>query len=426
MYPIMDNQDPDVLARFLRYVRISTASAADKDEVPSTQRQFDLARLLVQELKDIGIGDVVLDEHCIVLATIPSNLDPKRSAAARVPTICFVAHVDTSPEEPGENVQPRVIIYDGGTIAFPANPSLAIKPEDTPVLSQLVGERIVTSDGTTLLGADDKAGVAEVMAAAAWLARHPNVPHGTVKLVFTPDEEVGQSVDKLDVKALGAAFGYTLDGDELGVIEAECFNAASGTITIKGYNVHPGYAYGKMVNAARVLRDVLGIFPDGSAPETTKDRQGYFHVTHAGGSVNEATVDFILRDFDPDALHAKIDAVEDGVAGVQRRWPRANISVSFKDGYRNMKEIMDKNPRVLEIAEAAIKKLGIDPVLKPIRGGTDGARLSFMGVPCPNLFAGGMNFHSKKEFVPVSWMEKAVQTILNIIKIVALQKNGQK
>ncbi len=422
----MENHVPDVLARFLRYVRIHTTSSSDKDEAPSTQQQFDLARVLVQELKDIGIQDVALDEHCIVLATIPSNLVPKRNAAARVPAICFIAHVDTSPEEPGENVQPRVITYKGGTITFPAIPSLAITPEDAPALSRLLGERIVTSDGTTLLGADDKAGVAEIMAAASWLMQHPEAPHGTVKLVFTPDEEVGKGVDNVDVKALGAAFGYTLDGDELGVIEAECFNAASGSIAIQGYNVHPGYAYGKMVNAARVMRDVLGIFPDGAAPETTKDRQGYFHVTHTSGSVNEATVDFILRDFDQDALRDKIESIKDGVAGVQRRWPAAKVSVTFKDGYRNMKAVMDENPRVLEIAEAAIKQLDIEPVRKPIRGGTDGARLCFMGLPCPNLFAGGINFHSKKEFVPVSWMEKAVQMILNIIKIVALQKNGQR
>lgn len=415
----MDAHQTDVLERFLHYVRIHTSSEAGKEQVPSTQRQFDLARLLVQELKDMGIHDVMLDDHCIVVATIPSNLDPKITTMSSVPTICFIAHVDTSPEEPGENVQPRLITYDGGIITYPANPTLAITPEDSPVLSHLKGERIVTSDGTTLLGADDKAGVAEIMAAAAWVMKNPEFRHGTVKIVFTPDEEVGQSVDKLDVKKLGATFGYTLDGDELGLIEAECFNAASGTIAIKGYNVHPGYAYGKMVNAIRVMRDVLGIFPDGTAPETTKDRQGYFHVTHAGGSVNEATVEFILRDFNPDGIHAKIDAVKEGVERIQQRWPAASITADFKDGYRNMKSVMDKHPRVIEIAEAAIKKLGIEPVHKPIRGGTDGARLCFMGVPCPNLFAGGMNFHSKKEFVPVTWMEKAVQMILNIIELVA-------
>ncbi len=420
----MQEVKPDVLARFLRYVRVHTASEENKDVVPSTQRQFDLAKMLERELKEIGARDVSLDQHCILVATLPSNLGPAR--AASIPAICFIAHLDTSPEEPGENVKPRIITYEGGSIVFPANPTLAITPEDMPILQRLVGERIVTSDGTTLLGADDKAGVAEIMAAAAYLEWHPDVPHGTVKLVFTPDEEVGQSVDKLDVKALGAAFGYTLDGDELGVIEAECFNATSGSITVQGYNVHPGYAYGKMVNAVRVMRDILGIFPDGSAPETTKDRQGYFHVTHTTGSVNEARIDFILRDFDQTALRDKVQNIKDGVAGVQRRWPRAKVSVTFKEGYRNMKSVMDKNPAVLDIAEASIKQLGIEPVRRPIRGGTDGARLCFMGLPCPNLFAGGMNFHSKNEFVPVSWMEKAVQMILNIITIVACQKNNQK
>jgi len=380
--------------------------------------------MLEQELKEMGLKDVLLDEHCILVATIPSNLDPER--ASIVPATCFVAHVDTSPEEPGENVQPRVITYCGGPITFPANPALSITPEEHPALSRLVGERLVTSDGTTLLGADDKAGVAEIMAAASWLVQHPEVRHGTVKLVFTPDEEVGRGVDNLDAKALGVSFGYTLDGDELGVIEAECFNAASGTITIQGYNVHPGYAFGKMVNANRVMRDVLAIFPDDSAPETTRDHQGYFHVTRAAGSVNEATVDFILRDFDQDALDAKIQAVKHGVSGVQQRWPAAKISVAFKEGYRNMKSVMDQNPEVVAIAEAAIKELGIEPVRKAIRGGTDGARLSFMGLPCPNLFAGGLNFHSKKEFIPVSWMEKAVQMVLNVIKIVARSKNEKE
>ncbi|MEX2685107.1 MAG: peptidase T [Candidatus Sigynarchaeota archaeon] len=414
------SDEPDVLRRFLRYARVHTTSASDKETAPSTKCQFDLARMLEQELKEMGLTDVILDEHCILIATIPSSMESGYKSL--VPAICFIAHLDTSPEEPGENVQPRVIMYTGGTITFPANPALFITPEESPILSRLVGERLVTADGTTLLGADDKAGVAEIMAAASWLVQHPDVRHGEIKLVFTPDEEVGRGVDHLDVKALGVDFGFTLDGDELGVIEAECFNAASGTISIQGYNVHPGYAYGKMINANRVMRDILAIFPDDAAPETTKDHQGYYHVTRVSGSVNDATVDFILRDFDQQALDAKIQAVKEGISRVQQRWPGAKISVGFKDGYRNMKAIIDQKPGVVRIAEAAIKELGIEPVRKAIRGGTDGARLSFMGLPCPNLFAGGINFHSKKEFIPVSWMEKAVQMVLNIIKIVANSK----
>ncbi|MBN2151942.1 MAG: peptidase T [Candidatus Lokiarchaeota archaeon] len=422
---MMEQKDmPDVLRRFLRYAQVHTTSANDQDAIPSTTCQFDLAMMLERELKEMGLKDVVLDEHCILVATIPSNLGPAHETP--VPAICFIAHVDTSPEEPGENVQPRVFTYEGGTITFPANLGLAISPEELPALSRLAGQRLVTSDGTTLLGADDKAGVAEIMAAAAWLVQHPEFRHGTVKLVFTPDEEVGKGVDALDVEKLGVAYGYTVDGDEVGVIEAECFNAASGSITIQGYNVHPGYAYGTMVNASRVMRDLLGIFPDESAPETTRDRQGYLHVTRAVGSVNEAKIDFILRDFDQDALHAKVDAVKGGVAGVQRRWPAARIAVAFKEGYRNMKAVMDQNPKVVELAEAAMRGAGVEPIRKAIRGGTDGARLSFMGLPCPNLFAGGMNFHSKKELVPVGWMEKAVQVILNIIKIVSTNQEGRK
>nr|MDO8114841.1 peptidase T [Candidatus Sigynarchaeota archaeon] len=414
----MERDKFSVLTRFLRYVKIYTTSEEEKEEIPSTPRQFDLARVLVQELKEMGVSDVNMDEHCIVVATIPATVDPNR--APSIPTICFIAHIDTSPEEPGENVQPRIIIYLGGSITFPGNPELVITPaeiQEIPV--DMVGEELVTSDGTTLLGADDKAGIAEIMAAAAFLMDHPDYPHGIIKLVFTPDEEVGHSVDKVDVSNLSAAFGYTLDGDMLGVIEAECFNAASGVITIQGFNIHPGYAYGKMVNAIRILRDVISVFPDDIAPETMKDHDGYLHPAHIKGAVNEARLDFILRDFDHDKLQAKITTIKDGIAAVQQRWPRAKITVEFKDGYRNMKEIMDQNLRVIEIAEEAIKMAGVLPRHKAIRGGTDGARLCFMGLPCPNLFAGGMNFHSKKEFVPVSWMEKAVLMILNIIEIVA-------
>ena len=411
------NEYPDVLNRFLRYVQVYTTSEDDKEEIPSTQRQFDLAKLLVEELQAMGIEDANVDEHCIVQATILAT------SAQEIPTICFVAHVDTSPEEPGEHVQPRILTYDVGTITYPNNPDLVITPEEMPILTSLAGEQLVTSDGTTLLGADDKAGVAEIMAAAAYLMQHPDLPRGTIRLIFTPDEEVGHGVDAVDVPALQAECGYTMDGDELGVIEAECFNAASGSITVKGYNVHPGYAYGKMVNATRIIRDILTLFPDDAAPETTQELEGYSHPLRVQGSVNEATVDLLLRDFDHDALLAKIQHIKDGIASIQETWPKATITANITERYRNMKEIMDQHPQVTEIAEEAVRRLGVEPRRKAIRGGTDGARLSFMGLPCPNLFAGGLNFHSKKEFVPVRWMEQAVQTILNIVDLWAGSSN---
>ncbi|HME51342.1 MAG TPA: peptidase T [Candidatus Lokiarchaeia archaeon] len=411
----MESSHGDVLDRFLRYVRVYTTSQEDVQEIPSTPRQFDLARLLVQELNDMGMDSVELDDHCIIYGTLATNLPEE--TAARVPIVCFIAHLDTSPEEPGENVQPLVVTYTGGDLTYPNNPDLAVTVEDSPVLSDLEGEMLVTSDGTTLLGADDKAGVAEIMAAVSFLLQHPDIPHGTIKIVFSPDEEVNHSVDFIDVQKIGADFGYTLDGDELGTIEAECFNAVSGNIVIQGYNVHPGYAYGKMVNAARVMADILKLFPDEIAPETTRDREGYYHPAHVQGSVNEAKMDFLLRDFDQGALQEKIEAIRTGVAEVQAKYPGAKINLEFKEGYHNMKEIMDQHPRVTEIADEAIRRLSVEPRHKEIRGGTDGARLCFMGLPCPNLFAGGMNFHSKKEFVPVRWMEQAVQMILNIVEI---------
>lgn len=340
----MESTHSEVLDRFLRYVRVHTTSQEDVQDIPSTTRQFDLARLLVQELNDMGLDSVELDDHCIIYGTLATNLPDE--TAAPIPTVCFIAHLDTSPEEPGENVQPRVISYSGGDITYPNNPGLAVTIEDSPVLSQLESETLVTSDGTTLLGADDKAGVAEIMTAVSFLLQHPEILHGTIKVVFTPDEEVGHSVDFVDVKKIGADFGFTLDGDELGTIEGECFNAASGNIIIQGYNVHPGYAYGKMVNAVRIMADVLKLFPDDIAPETTKDYDGYYHPAHGQGSVNEARMDFILRDFDQGALQEKIDTIRIGVAEIQVKYPNAKLNLEIKDGYHNMKAVMNQHPRV--------------------------------------------------------------------------------
>ncbi|MFX0122492.1 MAG: peptidase T [Candidatus Hodarchaeota archaeon] len=406
----------DVLDRFLRYVRIHTTSQEDIDEIPSTKRQFDLAHLLVTELQELGMTDASVDDHCYVIATLPSNIT--QDLTDKVPTLCFLAHMDTSPEEPGENVKPQIIRnYDGNDIILPGNPDLTISPQETPSLKKFIGSDIVTSDGTTLLGGDDKAGIAVIMTALDNLISNPSIEHGTIKIVFTPDEEVGHGVDALDVEALGADIGYTIDGDEMGVLESETFNAAGGTITIKGFNFHPGYAKNKLVNAVRTMGDILLQFPKDQAPETTEKMEGYYHVYEAAGSVNEAKIRFILRDFDFDGLQLKMQKIKSIVNQMRERYPKTKIDLDLKEQYKNMRYQLDKVPHVVEYAEEAIKRTGVDVIRKPVRGGTDGARLSYMGLPTPNIFAGSINFHSKKEFVPVIAMEKSVETILNLIQI---------
>ncbi|MFX1284448.1 MAG: peptidase T [Promethearchaeota archaeon] len=405
-----------VVDRFLKYVTIHTTSQEDISEIPSTQRQFDLANLLLTELQALGLTDASVDEHCYVIATLQSNLS--KELAKKVPVLCLCAHMDTSPEEPGENVKPQIIKnYDGGDIVLPGNPDLVISPQETPSLKKFIGSDIVTSDGTTLLGGDDKAGIAAIMTVIDILVSDPSIKHGTIKIVFTPDEEVGHGVDALDVEALGADVGYTIDGDEMGVLESETFNAAGGTISIKGFNFHPGYAKDKMVNAVRILGDIITQFPKDQAPETTEKQEGYYHVLEAEGSVNESKLKFILRDFDLDELHRKMQKVKEIVLDIQDQYPKAKIELDLKEQYKNMKYQLDKVPHVVVYAEEAIKRAGIEVIRKPVRGGTDGARLSYMGLPTPNIFTGSINFHSKKEFVPVIAMEKSVETILNLVQI---------
>ena len=406
----------DVLERFLRYVQIHTTSQEDVDEIPSTERQFDLAHLLASELEALGLTDASVDKNCYVIATLPSNLS--QELTNKVPTLCLLAHMDTSPEEPGENVKPQIIRnYDGGDIILPGNPDLVISPEETPSLKKFIGSDIVTSDGTTLLGGDDKAGIAVIITAIDALLRDPSIKHGTIKIVFTPDEEVGHGVDALNVEALKADIGYTIDGDEMGVLESETFNAAGGTITIKGFNFHPGYAKDKLVNSLHAMGDIISQFPKDQAPETTEKMEGYYHVYEATGSVNEARIRFILRDFEIEKLRQKMKLIEDIVDQTQRRFPKTDITLNLKEQYKNMKYKLDEVPYVIKYAEEAIKRAGVEVIRKPVRGGTDGARLSYMGLPTPNIFAGSLNFHSKKEFVPVIAMEKSVETILNLVQI---------
>ncbi|MFX1250181.1 MAG: peptidase T [Promethearchaeota archaeon] len=402
---------PDVLDRFLGYVKIHTTSKEGVDRIPSTNRQFDLARLLVEELKEIGLKDAQVDEHCYVTATLPSNID------TAVPVICFLAHMDTSPEEIGENVKPQVIKdYDGSDIVLSGNPEMIISVDENPALKQFIGSDIVTSDGTTLLGGDDKAGIAEIMTTMATLVKNPEIKHGAIKVCFTPDEEVGHGVDALDVESLGADVGYTLDGDEMGSIENETFCAATCFINIQGMNYHPGYAKNKMVNAIRVAAAIITRLSKDMAPEATEGRQGYLHpYTLSEGSVNKVSIKILLRDFEWEGIEAQKKFVESIIEEVQNEYPKAIIQMKIEESYRNMKY---KIPGyVVEYAEEAIRRAGLTLIRKAIRGGTDGARLSYMGLPTPNLFSGAMNFHSKKEYVPVIALEKAVEIVLNLIQI---------
>ncbi|MHA2155386.1 MAG: peptidase T [Candidatus Hodarchaeales archaeon] len=405
-----------VLERFLRYVTIHTTSKEDEESIPSTKRQFDLAKILVEELKDLGVAEVTLTDKCYVIARIPSNLSPETSK--KVPVICFLAHMDTSPEESGENVKPQIVKnYQGGDIKLSGNPNLIISPQETPSLLKFIGSDIVTSDGTTLLGGDNKAGVAAIMTALARMKANPNLKHGTIKVVFTPDEEVGRGIDGLDVDSLKADFGYTIDGDEMGVLESETFNAAGGEIQITGFNCHPGYAKDKMINAIRILADIIQKFPINESPETTENREGYYHPYESSASVNKAKLKFILRDFDYDKLKIKINKVEEFTNDIQQKYKHSTIELSLKESYKNMRYKIDEVPNVMLYAEEAIQRTGIPVIKKAIRGGTDGARLSYRGLPTPNIFCGAMNFHSKKEYVPVLAMEKSVETIINLVQI---------
>jgi tripeptide aminopeptidase len=407
----------DVVERFLKYVTIHTTSKEGVEVIPSTERQFDLAKVLVDELHEIGISDATVTKNCYVIGTLTSNLTPEASKK-RVPNLCFLAHLDTSPESPGEGVKPRIIKnYPGGDINFPADSDLIISADENPKLAKFIGGDIITSDGTTLLGGDDKAGIASIMAAMSILTKNDQLKHGTVKIVFTPDEEVGHGVDALDVKSLGADFGYTMDGDEMGALESETFNAAGGTIDVKGFNCHPGYAKDKMINAIRILSEIVQHFPILEAPETTELKEGYYHIYEFSGNVNEAKAKFLIRDFDYTELLMKIDNVKSFVKKTQEKYPRANIVLDVKESYKNMKYKIDEVPEVMLNAEEAIKRAGIPVIKKPIRGGTDGARLSYMGLPTPNIFAGAMNFHSTKEYVPVLAMEKSVETLVNLVQI---------
>ncbi|WP_431322902.1 peptidase T [Rhizobium sp. YTU87027] len=401
-----------VLDRFLRYVVIDTQSDSASSTQPSTMKQKELARLLVDELLATGLSDAHLDEHGYVYATVASNTDKA------VPVICFCSHMDTAPDFTGRNVKPQIVHnYQGGDIQLSGDNKQVIRVSDNPALNDQIGNDIVTTDGTTLLGADDKAGIAEIMTAAHFLVSNPDIKHGTIKLLFTPDEEIGRGVDKVDLAKLGAQFAYTMDGETAGHIEDETFSADGVEITIEGVAIHPGFAKGKMENAIKIAGAIIDRLPKNTAPETTEGREGFIHPTGVTGSMEKAAISLIVRDFEEAGLSDKEKRLEALVQEVMADYPGSSYIFVVKQQYRNMKVVLDRYPQIVENAVEAIRRAGMAPVRGSIRGGTDGSRLSFMGLPCPNIFAGGHAFHSPREWISRQDMEKAVATLVELAKV---------
>lgn len=402
-----------VQEKFLQYVKIDTQSNPNSNTHPTTEKQKNLSMLLAQQLKDLGLNDAHTDEFGYVYATIPSNTEKN------VPVICFCSHVDTAPDCSGSNVKPIVHEnYTGKDFIYPDDESLVLAVNDYPYLKQHIGNTIITASGNTLLGADDKAGVAIIMDMANFLVQNPSIKHGTIKILFTPDEEVGQGTAKVDLKKLGANFGYTLDGGELGTMEDETFSADAVTITVHGVISHPGTAKNKMVNALKIVGEILGALPKNEfSPETTEGREGFVHPVSIDGIAEKASVSFIIRDFITANFLKHEERLKDIAAGVLKNHPKASMEFTVTEQYRNMKEVLDQYPQVVANATEAYKRLGLEVVNEPIRGGTDGSRLSFMGLPCPNLFTGMQAIHSKKEWVGVKDMQLAVQMLVHLVNV---------
>lgn len=397
--------------RFLRYVKIDTASDDKSDTVPSTKAQLEFAKILGKELEELGLSDVSVDENGYVMATLPSNIDKE------VPTIGFIAHMDTIPDMPGKDVKPKVIEnYDGKDILLNEEKNIVLSVEEFPDIKNYIGETIITTDGTTLLGADNKAGIAEIITAVEYLIENPHIPHGTIKIAFTPDEEIGRGADHFDVEKFDADFAYTMDGGPLGEINYENFNAASAKITIRGTNIHPGTAKDMMVNSILVGMELNSMLPVNERPEYTEGYEGFYHITRFKGTVEVTEIEYIIRDHDKDKFNKKKEALEDVVGFLNRRYGNI-IALEIEDSYYNMKEKIEPKFEIIELAKKAMEELGIEPKIVPIRGGTDGAMLSYKGLPCPNIFAGGHNYHGKYEYIPVMAMEKAVEVILKIIEL---------
>ena len=403
----------NVVDRFIKYAKIDTQSDENSDQTPSTLKQFNLAKEIERELIEMGMTDVSLDNNCYLMATLPANSD------TNIPTIGFIAHLDTSPDMSGENVRPRIVEqYDGEDILLNEELNIVLSPNDFPELLDYVGEDLIVSDGTTLLGADDKAGIAEIITAMQYFLDHPEIKHGKVRIAFTPDEEIGRGADKFDVQKFDADWGYTVDGGEVGEFEYENFNAASAKVVIRGRNVHPGYAKNKMINALCVGNELINMLPANERPEFTEGYEGFFHITSLNGTVEEAELSLIIRDHDRQMFERRKKILQEAVNFMNERYPN-RLQLELRDQYYNMREKIEPVNHVIDYALRAMQEVGVTPKVKPIRGGTDGARLSFMGLPCPNIFTGGLNFHSRYEFIPVCSMEKATQVIGKIVEIVA-------
>lgn len=401
-----------IVNRFLKYVSFDTQSDEASSSTPSTEKQFRLAEYLVEELRTVGLEEVEMDTQGYVYATLPSNVEHA------VPTIGFIAHIDTSPDASGANVQPRIVQnYDGTDIVLDAEAGIVTAVEKFPELLRHVGEDIIVTDGHTLLGADDKAGIAEIVSAMAYLVQHPEVKHGRVRVAFNPDEEIGRGAHQFDVERFGCEWAYTMDGGEVGELEFENFNAASARIDITGVSVHPGFAKDKMVNAARLATELVQKMPAAEVPEATTGYEGFFHLTGLSGSVERATLNFIIRDHDRERFEARKAMLRGLVQGMNLKYGYEAIALQLDDTYYNMREKVEPVMHIIDIAREAMEAAGVEPQIKAIRGGTDGAQLSFMGLPCPNVFAGGLNFHGPHEFLPIPNLKKACEVVINIVRL---------
>ena len=398
-----------VVERFLKYVSFDTQSSENSTTTPSTAKQMNLALELKKEVEAMGLTEISLDEHAYLMATLPANTD------AKLPTIGFIAHLDTSPDMSGANVKPRIVEnYNGEDIVLNVQENIILSPTMFPELQDYEGEDLIVTDGTTLLGADDKAGIAEIMTAIQYLIDHPEIKHGKIRIAFNPDEEIGMGAAKFDVAKFGCEWAYTVDGGEVGELEYENFNAAAVKVTIKGLNVHPGYAKNKMINANWLAMRFDGMLPLTERPEHTEGYEGFYHLTNMSGTVEEATLSYIIRDHDREKFEQRLKTIQAVADRINETYQRDMVKLEVKQQYRNMREIVEQQQHIIDLAKKAMIDSRVTPIVRPIRGGTDGAQLSFKGLPCPNLFAGGLNFHGRYEFVPVQSMEKAVSVIVKI------------
>lgn len=403
-----------IIDRFTSYVTVDTESDPESNTTPSTEKQWNLANALVKELKEIGMEDVSIDENAYIMATLPSNIDRE------VPVIGFISHFDTSPDFTGANVKPQIIEkYDGNDILLNKAQNIVLSPKEFEDLLMYKGQTLITTDGTTLLGADDKAGIAEIISAMEYLIDHPEIKHGKIRVGFTPDEEIGRGAHKFDVKKFGAEWAYTMDGSQVGELEYENFNAAGAVVTVQGKIVHPGYAKGKMINSMYLATEFLNSLPRLETPEHTEGREGFFHLNSIEGTVDSTKLQYIIRDHDKTHFEARKEVMRKLADELNSQYEKELFTVEIKDQYFNMREKIEPVMHIVDIAEEAMKMAGIKPLIKPIRGGTDGSQLSYMGLPCPNIFAGGHNFHGRYEYVPVESMQKAIEVIVNIAKLTA-------